>query len=238
MSQMPPYPPGDPNGPPEPYGMTPPPPPPIQQPAYAQNTQYGMPYGAPTGQPMEYYTGPRRPTSVTVLAIIGIVWGILALICNGAVMIPYVVPLNQPNPVVDEVKANSGLLAWTVGSNVLRILLSFFLIVGCIGLLKLQNWARAGLRGYAVMMIVLAVIDTVVTIMWIGPITKNATMNGGTTSAAWQTGFYIGLVFGIALALAYPICLLAILARPHVKAAFGIGAPQYPYNQPWSGQAM
>lgn len=86
------------------------PPPPVQPP---------IEYAAPAFPPP-----PRRPTSVTVLSIIGIILGAMGVICTPLGLIQYFVDFGQPNPVIDAIKENKLAFAWTIGSNILTILLS------------------------------------------------------------------------------------------------------------------
>lgn len=48
-----------------------------------------------------------RPTSVTVVAIVGIVWGALMLLCNGFGLISLFMPtFGAPNPAIDAIRAD------------------------------------------------------------------------------------------------------------------------------------
>lgn len=222
MSQMPPYPPGD------PYAQPPQPPP------YGQ-----QPYMAPImAQPMGYYGGPGagRPGAVTALAIIGIVWGSLNLLCNGVNLIPYMAKAPVGNPIVDQVRDNPALLGWTIGSGAIRSLLAVFLIIASIAALKLRPWSRPGLRGYAVIIIIIGLIDAAVSMLWLAPMYKSNLPNANATAV--QVGYYVGFAFGLAVALAYPICLLIILGRPHIKAAFSGQAMADSYYNQWPGQGV
>src|SRR5438270_11901094 len=108
MSQYPPPPPGYPQQPPQGY--------PPQYGQYPQ--QYApLPYGGVPPKPHS-----PRPTSVTVIAILAIVFGslgVLAMLCS----LPQYLGVNfgGANPVRDAVRADKLLWVYTIGTMVLGV---------------------------------------------------------------------------------------------------------------------
>jgi hypothetical protein len=187
------------------------PPPPVQPPVEYAAPQIPIP--------------PSRPTSVTVLAIIGIVFGALGVLCTPFGLLPYFVDFGQPNPVVDGIKANKLAFFWTMGSSILGILLAVILLAGSIGSLKLAAWARSVMLAYGAMAIVLTLAGAVINFTTIMPIMNESfkDMPGGGGFAAM--GGMIGAVVGTLLFLIYPICVLIFFNSERVKHAFANPPP-------------
>src|SRR5947208_2777359 len=90
-----------------------------------------------------------RPTSVTVMAILGIIFGGLGL-CSPFALIPYFMNFGPPNPFIDAVKNNTFLLDWTMFATLLTFVLAILLLTCSIGALGLKPWARPGLVWYGI----------------------------------------------------------------------------------------
>lgn len=183
------------------------PPPPVQPPIDYAAPQIPMP--------------PRRPTSVTVLAIIGIIFGALGVLCTPLGLIPYFMDFGQPNPVIDAIKENKFAFFWTIGSSILGILLAVILLAGSIGSLKLAPWARSAMLAYAAMAVVMSLAGTVISVTVITPLVTKAfeNMQGGGGPFAAMGGM-IGAIVGAVLMLIYPICILFFYNTANVKDAF------------------
>src|SRR5438874_8455628 len=73
------------------------------------------PYGT-----IPYYTPafPQnpRPTSLTVMAIVGIIVGVLGVVCSPLALVPYFVQIGPPNPVLDAIKNDRLIFNWMIGS--------------------------------------------------------------------------------------------------------------------------
>ena len=160
-------------------------------------------------------TAPRRPTSVTVLAIIGIILGGLGALCSPFGLIFYFVQVGPPNPVIEATRADPAWFGYTIGSTALGWVISVILLAGSIGSLMLKEWARKAMLAYAWVAIVMTPISFLVNLFWLGPKMKAAMVN--------QPGAALGQAIGMFapfIALILPICILYFLTRPHVKAAF------------------
>lgn len=168
-----------------------------------------------------------RPTSVTVLAIIGIVWSTILVLCNAALLVPYLSDLSAQDPVISAIRADPVAYGWSVGSVVARMALAVLLLAGSIGALMLKPAGRSGMLLYAWLVIVLAVVDTLMALLVLFPIARNA-LSGNPELAPVLMGQQIGAVVGIVVALVYPVLVLVFMNKPHVKAAFaGTGAGNY-----------
>jgi hypothetical protein len=168
-----------------------------------------------------------RPTSVTVLAIIGIVWGAIMIPCNAITLIPFLGNLSAQDPVMSAIRADPVAYGWSVGSTVARVVLAVVLLAGGVGALMLKPAGRSGMLLYARVMIVLAVVDALMGVLVLFPIARNA-LSGNPQLASMLIARQVGAVFGIVIAMAYPILVLAFLNKAHVKAAFaGAGAGSY-----------
>ena len=186
-----------------------------------------------------YYPPPvnPRPTSVTVLAIIGIVWAALLLLCNSIALIPMFVELGVPDPVVAGIKADPVAYGWSVASVVARVVLAIALLTGSIGALMLKPVGRAAMLFYAWAIIAISLADVVMSVLVLFPIMRNA-LGGNPQLASVVMGQQIGAIVGILVAMAYPILVLVFMSKPHVKAAFAgtaAGAPAGAYYMPPPG---
>ena len=194
-----------------------------------------------------YYYPPApinpRPTAVTVLAIIGIIWGALMLLCQGFGLLPMLLgDLAGPNPVLEEIRKDPVARTWSIVGPVIGLALGFVLIVGSIGALTLKPWGRHAMLLFAAVDVVLAIVNGVIAITVMNPITAKV-MGGqfGQNTNVFAAAQHGGAIFGILVVLTFPICVLIFMTRPHVKAAFnaagsGAGAyPPYQQQQPVGG---
>jgi hypothetical protein len=185
----------------------------------------------PPGQPLGYAAAePARPTSVTVLGIIGIILSALGLICTPAAMIPYFTDLAVQDPVMNTIKNDRALFATLIVQMVLAMLLAFVELAGSIGSLMLKPWARKTMVWWAWAAIALGVLGTIMTLAWIMPKVTRANPN---PAAAW--GGMIGGVVGGLVGLIFPIFVLIYFNRDYVKAAFERGSAGGPAAPPPPG---
>ena len=166
----------------------------------------------------------ERPKAVTVMAIIGIIYGAMGFLCSPLAVIPYVIKYPQPVPAIDAIKNDQVLFGWTMSSLAMGWLLSIVLLIGSIGALSLKQWARQMLIGWAITGMLLSIAGTVLQIAVVQPRMQDAI---GTQSSAEQTGAAIGrvvgLVLGIGLGVGVPAVMLFVMTRPNVKDAFARG---------------
>jgi hypothetical protein len=227
MSQYPPNYSGNPNDPNNPYGQQPYAQPPYGQPPYGQ--PYGgqapyQPYGLGYGGPAR----PQRPASVTVLAVIGIIWGSLMTLgnlCGVIVLASNFTPAG--NNSMSSLQNDPTMHVWNIVSGVAGLILGIVLLYGSINALSLKPQARLAMIWYSVPQILLSVVGVVVALV-IGLPHLNEILNSpnartpGFKEGALG-GFWGSIMFQIVVVI-YAILILLYMNRPHVKAAFGVGA--------------
>ena len=198
-------------------------------------SQMPSPYQPPP--PMNYYgygNSPRspRPASVTTLAILGIIGGSFLVVCM-TIAIP--VLLTQRNAVFDSIRNDSeAVYDAIVAETALRPVAGILLLTSSIGALFLKRWARVGMLAFAVLMILINIVDVVVTKGWIDPTVQR--LRPQFASTPYGSGVSFGQVIGWCLWIGYSVLLLVYLNLAQVKAAFdGLasqsqwpGAPQPP----------
>ena len=193
----------------------------------------------PAYQSPQTPTPKPRPTSVTVLAILGIIFGGLGVLCKPLSVAAIFIPQPTPNPAVEMQKEMMGfnLTNAAVGTAV-----SVLLLASSIGCLSLKPWARKGMLAYAGLAIVLTIAGGIITWVWVMPKMFEAQQRamaqaGGAPPPQFmnvmRSAGTVGAVVGGLVALVYPSCLLYFFTRPNVRSAFGdpafpgYGAPQY-----------
>jgi hypothetical protein len=190
------------------------------------------------------YVAPNpRPTAVTVLAVVGIVWGVLMLLCNGMGLIPAIVPsIGAGNPAFEEIRAHPLAGPWSVIGPIIGVALAVVLLAACAGALGLKPWGRSLMNVFALAEIFVVLFDAFVRLSIVNPITIRAlaSMPGGAGAPAVQSLQLPLTLLGVVITLALPVCILLFMNRPHVKAAFagettpgGIGG--YPPPQAYPG---
>ena len=173
--------------------------------------------------PVDY--APTRPTSVTVLSIIGIVIAALSLICLPTSVLPFFVPaMQQNNPGIGAIKASPALFGWTLGSAATGILMSLLLLVGSIGALRLIRWARPAMLAYAVLSILMSIVTMVVQLAFVLPVSL-APQNLPPGTPASAMGMVRGIAYGSTILfslifMALPTMILIFFRKPHVVDAF------------------
>jgi hypothetical protein len=196
-------------------------------------TSAGGPAPVPV-MPLEYYTPQAnpRPTVVTAIAIVGICWGGLGLLCYGwgvvsnAVFAVLGMFMNGGGTNPAFAMNTPGVLAVNLGGGLVNTALAVLLLSASIAALSLRRWAPRGLRQYAVATLVVQFILTLLSVFWVLP-EMNRQMQAqfanmpGPGFGAWLYWTQLGtVIFTWLLMSALPVAILVILKRPHVKAAF------------------
>ena len=196
-------------------------------------------------------SAPLRPTSVTVLAILGIIFGALGVLCKPLSLAAIFIPQPGPNPAVEMQKEMMG---FNLANVAVGTAVSVLLLAASIACLSLKPWARKGMLTYAGIAIVLTIVGGVITFVWMLPRIQEmqrqmmAQQTAGGAGAPppqmmniMQTASTAGAAIGAAGALIYPACLLYFFTRPNVKSAFGdpafagAGHGAAPYGAPPAG---
>jgi hypothetical protein len=175
----------------------------------------------------------KVPTSVLVLAIIGLILGALGLCGMVWSVISIFVPFGPPNPMLDALRNDALYLTFTVITAVVGTGFALLLIAACIGSFMLRPWARKGMIVYAWVNIVQGVIGSAFNFIYVFPKMAAALPPGA------DPAFVMGLKFGMAagacgvvLAIIYPACVLFFFSRRHVVDAFNGIFPVEPTNFP------
>ena len=162
----------------------------------------------------------QRPTSVTVFAILNLVFaalGVFGLI--GSLTLLTTVNAGN-NPVVKIMQDNPGYKTWIMASIPLGLAACIVLLASGIGLLSLKPWARWLAIGYAIYGILSCIIGMVLNYMFlVRPLLEQAQRARGPEAAALAGGA-VGGVIGGCLGLIYPFVLLFFMLHPKVAAAF------------------
>lgn len=184
-----------------------------------------VPGAQPVGYvPLDY--APTRPTSVTVLSIIGIVLAVLSLVvCFPLQFASFVVPqMGSESPGVLAIRNNTPAFAFTLANAAINIVITIMLLVCAIGSLKLLRWARQGMLAYSIITIIMAIVGTLGQILLIFPITlAPENLPPGTPANALgmvKTISYVSTIFVVLIILVLPVCILIFFRKPHVVDAF------------------
>jgi hypothetical protein len=181
-----------------------------------------------------------RPTSVTVMGILNIVFGSLSLLgslCNGISIILNTAGVRMggrgPEGDIgghDLWKAMAaevpGFVAFEYGSLLLTLALGLLLLLTGIGLLNMRSWARTGAVLYAPVKIVFEVGALIYTMVLVNPVqarwmeaemARGGVQGGGNIMAA---AVAVVAIVSAAVAIGYAIILLIVMLRPTVREAF------------------
>ncbi len=173
---------------------------------------------------------------MTVLAILGIIFGSLILLgtlCNSLQFAG--VSLDPNNPIVKGMQDDRVLFGWSIVGVVVNLVLGALLLAGSIGSLSLKRFGRSCMVAYSWLDIAFTVISAGITVAMVMPrldqILQNSNLNPAVRSIT-QISMWGGFAFSLLL-LVFPGSLLYYMSRPHVKEAFqrGMAAPA----QQWGG---
>src|SRR4051812_13634636 len=165
------------------------------------------PPGYPPQPPLAQYAAPPvavRPVAVTVIAICGIIYASIGLlgIVFGVVTL-FVVPGGGANPYTAALRDNHALLAWTIGSSAVGLVVTGLLLASSVGLLSLRPWARRGMIGWAVAAIVMGITGMIANWLWVHPMLEQVQRQQNVPEAVLMvsrvTSMCSGVVFGLVL---------------------------------------
>lgn len=185
-----------------------------------------------------------RPTPITVLGIINIVWGVLTLLSSllgiaTLFAMPYFVNLmasmppptrggpapGSPSPAaMFSMWKDPTYLACLSATHGLHLIGGAILLAAGIGLLRMRNWGRVGSLVYAGWAFMSIVASQVISWTIFMPITNRMmkSMGGpGMPPISMTTSItIISMIIGIGLSLAYPIVLTVYMTRPWLIRTF------------------
>lgn len=170
----------------------------------------------------------QRPVSVSVLAVLNIVFGAIGIVSTPVSLFMTFKPQsfgpmagNTQQVFGFDIMGDPTYRAFMLVSSVLGIAVTIALLAAGIGLLKLKPWARTVSIGYAIYAIVAGLAGWVFTYFYImQPMMEKLGEAGDPAATAARFGFVGGSSIGMCFGLAYPIVLLVFMFMPNVKQAF------------------
>lgn len=182
----------------------------------------------------------QRPTSVTVIAVLGIIFGTLSL-CGLVFQLMGNAMSGMgggaEGPGVEFQKAlqeNEAMQRYSNLGMIAGFILVPLLFAGSIGSLMLKAWGRTAMLIYAVVSILNTLVSTAMYLMVVNPsiqeVMKQYTDEQSQQIANMTALFMsIALGCGVLIGLIYPIATLIVMSNPRVKQAFeGTGGSSYP----------
>jgi len=170
----------------------------------------------------------KRPTVVTVFAILNIVFGLFGL--GGAIISAIVLPMlpgADKNPALKIMHNSPAFESWMKIALALGVLGSIALIAAGIGLLQMKSWGRRLSIVYGIYAILLAIVSGIMNYKFlVAPLLQEAHNKQG-PEAAGAIGGAIGGVIGGCIGLIYPVLLIIFMTRPKVVAAFDPSRARY-----------
>ena len=183
-----------------------------------------------------------RPTSVTVLAVLGIIWASLILLGSLCNTLQFAgVSMDPNNPIIKGMQNDHVLFAWSIIGVVVNLVLGVLLLGGSIWSLSLKPTGRSWLIAYSWLDIAFTVVSTAISVAVVMPkidqIVQNSNLNPSVRSIM-QISTWGGLLFSLVL-LVFPGLILYYMSRRHVKEAYerGMVAPtqQWGVGNPQAG---
>lgn len=179
----------------------------------------------PYAPPVQH--GPSRPGPVkpaggglNVLAWIMIIFGGLGLLSAPMTLFTRELARDPASRRVQAIMWEGEMGTWMQLSLVLGTLLAATLLASGIGSLKRRPWARKLGIGYGIATIVMAVLNQIVSAMYLYPALQAQMEHGGRVERAGATGGMIGGMAGAVIGLILPIAVLVMMTRPGIKAQF------------------
>jgi len=176
----------------------------------------------------------KRPTVLTVMGILNIVFGSLGLVCDLCMGLGILLVVGAPggggafqgrdNPFAEigkQLAVVQGEVPYHTAVQVGQVVVGFFtsilLLVAGIGLLKIRNWGRMLSIAYSVVAILVTLANAIYTMAIVNPAVERLMLRqqGMDTSAFNNIGAILGAVIG----MTYPIILLIMMLLPSVAAA-------------------
>jgi len=182
------------------------------------------PYSSPPESIVETGTVPTappsgRPTGVTVLAILSIVFGITGLfgLAISAAMMLAAGASFGPNPIIDKMAESTAYQVFYYVTLFIGFVFTILLFIGGIALWKMSKLGRHLLVSYAVYAVIAAIVINTVNVLFVFLPAIQEPDNS--TQVAVQVMSIVGSVVGGLVGLIFPIAILVYFSRPAVKDA-------------------
>ena len=153
---------------------------------------------------------PAKPTSVTVLGTLNIIFGGMNLLCSPFAILSVFIP--QPDPAF---QLSAGMRLYTLVSVILSMIMAVVLIACGIGLLKLRSWARQTAYVYGWIAFVWGILGIIISAVLLS--TSFSGMSENAMPA--MIGGIVGGMCGGLIGLVYPLLLIIYMRKPHVIEA-------------------
>lgn len=153
---------------------------------------------------------PQRPTAVTVLGTLNIIFGGLSLLCSPLGIIGLLVP--QPQ---SPFQLSAGMKMTAFVSYCVGLIFAVILLASGVGLLKLKSWARQMAYIYGWVALIWGILGIIVNAILFIPALNNIPQE----AAPGIIGGLIGGFCGGLLGLIYPVFLIVYLRKPHIVSA-------------------
>lgn len=180
-----------------------------------------LPYATP---PM--WVPPRRPTSVTVIAILAIIFGSIGVLGDLCAIPQNLGAQFWPDPLGSATSKDAVLVTFNLIGAAVTLILSIPLIIGGIASLSLKPLGRTMMLLYAILQIVETVLWIPFQVLLISPRVDRILKTKMVATPSIMTGIKIGSVIGPAfslLSLVWPALILYFMTRQRVKTAFEEG---------------
>ncbi len=166
---------------------------------------------------------PRKPASVMVLSIIGIVLSSLALLAGlwGFVMFFIITRVIGGMTGASQASMWSVLMTWQLITTISLLILAILLLTVSIAAIRMARWGRMGMVWYALLHLAWVVVRAVLVVVWLIPEQEKQYAAMGVTPGMmpwWAT--WGGELVSIAGHAAFPVVVLIFFTRPKVKQAF------------------
>ncbi|HLX62649.1 MAG TPA: hypothetical protein VKX17_15330 [Planctomycetota bacterium] len=161
-----------------------------------------------------------RPTGVSVIAVLAIVFGILGVCCAPFVIGQLVI---AGDPVHVAMRNNTGLYIYMLGTQSFHWIISIALTAIGFGLWRLSEWARKGAVALAIFTILYQLANTAVYYLLFGSQMMDlmGSSSGQPVSPEiMKTITYIVTPICMCFVFGIYVWIAVYLTRPHVKAAF------------------
>lgn len=199
----------------------------------------------------------QRPTAVTVMGILNIIFGalfLLCFLCSGASLLMQMSgarmgggglgDANDPTAQMWNFMKTEipGFMAVQVASLVVHLLLTLLLLMSGIGLLNMQGWARIGSIFYAITSILVEIASLFYQLVYVNPAMnrwlqrelQRIRVPGAPPApdvSFFATAMNVGSIIGAVILVSYGVVLLIMMLLPKVSAAFAGGGRVETYKE-------
>jgi hypothetical protein len=174
-----------------------------------------------------------RPTSVTVFAILNILYGLLYF-CSGVFgivsSVAMLVAIQAESEFADLMGPNAGMFTdplffgYSIVMQGIGIVLGMLAFVSAIGLLMMRHWARRLTTVFAISLLVMFGIGIISQVVMyasgFNPLASLDQFPGLNTDLIMIVSIVGGIIFNAVFTVLYPILMMYFLRRPHVVEAF------------------